>query len=209
MLCSSLTTPLSSFSLALKAKVNERKLQMSRLFAICSTLKCTLVLLWRRSVCNFIWKLLFHKDFCLQTCFSLQKWLMPWNKSFVSLKLASKMNRYLFCISITTSTSSLLQSILVKVSVLWYYTNPNGIFRSLFPKFCILRFCDLFQSPSNYLVDEIPLESGASATKKEGSTSKGDDRSRWRKRETRDFFWTPPCWNPQYISRIVYLARRC
>ena len=102
----------------------------------------------------------------------------------------------MFWISITTSTSSLLQSILVKVSVLWYYTNPNGIFRSLFPKFCILRFCDLFQSPSNYLVDEIPLESSASATKKEGSTSKGDDRSRWRKRETRDFFWTPPCWNP-------------
>ena len=75
----------------------------------------------------------------------------------------------MFWISITTSTSSLLQSILVKVSVLWYYTNPNGIFRSLFPKFCILRFCDLFQSPSNYLVDEIPLESSASATKKEGS----------------------------------------
>ena len=86
MLCLSLTIPLSSFFLALKAKANERKLQMSRLFAICSTLKCTLVLLWRESVCNSIWKLLYHRDFCLQTCFSLQKWLMPWNKSFFSLK---------------------------------------------------------------------------------------------------------------------------
>ena len=114
MLCLSLTIPLSSFFLALKAEANERKLQMSRLFAICSTLKCTLVLLWRRSVCNFIWKLLFHKDFCLQTCFSLQKWLMPWNKSFFSLKLLFYVKwilRYMFWISITTSTSSLLQSI--------------------------------------------------------------------------------------------------